>query len=184
MSDSQHPLETEYGLTAYELLDALQARFRARVTLEGAVAEVQLAAILSKLQYEGIIARFEPHDEDGKYDFTLYLPERGKTVRVECKNVRNSKKLQVEIQKTRASKTDPGSRYYDASHFDIIAVCLGKKTKNWKQFLFSNVADLSHHTIYPEKLAVMHSLPLLDSVNHEVWFSNLRLLLEKKFSTA
>ena len=39
---AKHPLEKEYGLSAYELLDALSKRFRARVTLEGAVAEVQM----------------------------------------------------------------------------------------------------------------------------------------------
>ena len=30
-----HPLEVEYGLTADELLDAIEKRFRAKVTLEG-----------------------------------------------------------------------------------------------------------------------------------------------------
>ena len=38
----EHPLERQYGLSAYELLDALDKRFRAKVTLEGAVAEVQM----------------------------------------------------------------------------------------------------------------------------------------------
>ncbi|WP_394796073.1 hypothetical protein [Armatimonas sp.] len=181
MSNSQHPLEIEYGLSALELLDALQARFRARVTLEGAVAEVQLTAHLTRLQYEGGIARFESHDEDGKHDFTLHLPEDKNIVRIECKNVRNSKRLQVEIQKTRASKNDPSSRYYDASHFEIIAVCLGKKTRNWKQFFFASAADLSHHKEYPEKLAVMHSLPASGNADNEIWFSDLRTLLRKKF---
>lgn len=37
-----HPLEIEYALTTDELLDAINRRFRAKVTLEGAVAEVHL----------------------------------------------------------------------------------------------------------------------------------------------
>ena len=37
-----HPLEAQYGLTAYELLDAVNKRFRLKAALEGAVAEVQM----------------------------------------------------------------------------------------------------------------------------------------------
>jgi hypothetical protein len=35
-----HALELKYGLTAQELLDAIDKRFRLKVALEGAVAEV------------------------------------------------------------------------------------------------------------------------------------------------
>ena len=35
-----HHLELKYGLTAQELLDAIDKRFRLKVALEGAVAEV------------------------------------------------------------------------------------------------------------------------------------------------
>ena len=38
----RHALEQEYGLTKEEILDAISRRFRAQVTLEGAVAEVHL----------------------------------------------------------------------------------------------------------------------------------------------
>ncbi|MCX6365695.1 MAG: hypothetical protein NTX57_03175 [Armatimonadetes bacterium] len=179
--ETKHPLEIEYGLTAHELLDALQARFRARVTLEGAVAEVQLAAQLSKLQYDGTIGRYEAHDEDGKHDFTIFLPKQDRQVRIECKNVRNSSRLQVEVQKTRTSKGDPSSRYYAASQFDILAVCMGKKTRNWKQFLFASISDLKRHAEYPEKLAVMHPLTQTNSIESTIWFDSLGTLIAEKY---
>jgi len=50
-----HPLEKEFGLTAEELLDAINRRFRAKVTLEGAVAEVHLGKHIKELHSRGII---------------------------------------------------------------------------------------------------------------------------------
>ena len=44
-----HPLDTRYGLTAHEFLDALDRKFRARVTLEGAVGELQMETKIRKL---------------------------------------------------------------------------------------------------------------------------------------
>jgi hypothetical protein len=85
-----HPLEIQYGLTAYELLDALDKRFRAKVTLEGAVAEVQLGKMIAELAQEGSIDRYEEHDRDGYPDFTIWLPDRATPYRVECKNVRDA----------------------------------------------------------------------------------------------
>ena len=66
-----HPLEHEYALTAAELLDAINRRFRAKVTLEGAVAEVHLGKKLKTLCDGGILHRFEEHDSDGYPDYTL-----------------------------------------------------------------------------------------------------------------
>jgi hypothetical protein len=69
-----HPLEIQYGLTASELLDALNKRFRAKVTLEGAVAEVHLEKKIKALQSRGAISRYEEHDLDGYPDFTIWVP--------------------------------------------------------------------------------------------------------------
>jgi len=69
-----HPLENEYALTADELLDAINRRFRAKVTLEGAVAEVHLGKKIKVLQDQHVIERFETHDSDGYPDYTIWLP--------------------------------------------------------------------------------------------------------------
>lgn len=141
-----HPLETEYGLTAEEMLDAINRRFRAKVTLEGAVAEVHLAKIVRSAEERGILERFEEHNIDGHPDFSLWLPGREQPLLLECKNIRNSNEayrvrgeivaFKVETQKTRTSAGDPSSRSYGVSQFEILAVCLGKKTRNWTDFLF------------------------------------------------
>ncbi len=72
-----HPLETQYGLTAHELLDAVNKRFRLKVALEGAVAEVQMEKRIHPL-VGSAIERYEAHDLDGHPDFSLWIPGRKK----------------------------------------------------------------------------------------------------------
>ena len=48
-----HALELKYGLTAQELLDAIDKRFRLKVALEGAVAEVHFERKLRIASREG-----------------------------------------------------------------------------------------------------------------------------------
>lgn len=59
-----HPLEDEYGLTAEEILTAVDKRFRLKVALEGAVAEVRFGRKLRELQEAGTIHCYENHDRD------------------------------------------------------------------------------------------------------------------------
>lgn len=183
----QHKLEVEYGLTANELLDALDKRFRAKVTLEGAVAEVQMEKQVRALQVAGVIARYEEHDLDGYPDFTIWLPNREEPILAECKNVRNKTEAyrskgvitgyKVETQKTRTSNADPTSRSYGVDQFHFIGVCLGKKTKNWTQFMYVRVEHLAVHITHPGKLAPMQMVPLPDSPNIEPWTNSLSDLL-------
>lgn len=182
-----HKLEDEYGLTADELLDALDKRFRAKVTLEGAVAEVQMEKQIRALQAAGIISRYEEHDLDGYPDFSIWLPNRGEPILAECKNVRDSKEgyrskgvitaYKVETQKTRTSNSDKSSRFYGINQFHFIGVCLGKKTKNWAQFLYLRVEHLAVHVEHPGKLAAMQMVPLPDSPNISPWMNTLSDLL-------
>ena len=46
----EHPLAKQYGLTAHELLDAVNRCFRLKVALEGAVAEVQMEKKIKTLE--------------------------------------------------------------------------------------------------------------------------------------
>jgi hypothetical protein len=185
-----HPLEQEFELTASEMLDAINRRFRAKVTLEGAVAEVHLGKHIKALHEKGIIVRFEEHDLDGYPDYSIWLPNRpGKEYRIECKNVRNTEEayrkngqivaFKVETQKTRASKGDPASRHYGFGQFEILAVCLGKKTHNWRQFMYIQTKNLAPHKNYPDKLAVMHPVPLPGSSPVRPWYTSLKDLLEE-----
>ncbi len=66
---AKHLLETKYGLTAGELLDAVNARFRLKVAVEGAVAEFHMSKHLERL-VGSTVSRYEQHDSDGRPDFS------------------------------------------------------------------------------------------------------------------
>lgn len=180
-----HRLEIEFGITATELLDAISRRFRLKVALEGAVAQVHLQRKIKALQDKGVIVRYEEYDINGYPDFTISPSKGNKPMLLECKNVRDEDyrtggvpvAYKVETQKTRAAKSDPSSRFYDSHYFDILAVCLGKKTGNWSDFLYIKIGDLSRHAKHSEKIGVMHRVPLPGSSNIAPWYQSLDELL-------
>ncbi len=163
-----HPLELKYGLTAEELLDAIERRLRLRVALEGAVAEVHFERKLRVASQEGWLAGYEGHDGDGMHDFTVFTLT-GQVMRVEVKTIRNTPNPKVELQKTRAAKGDSSSRYYDRTHFDVVAACVGRLTGDWSQFRYALTKTLPSHRNYPHKLQVMHNIPGQES-SEPRWF--------------
>ena len=84
-----HSLAEQYGLTADELLDAVNRRFRLKVALEGAVAEVQMEKKVKRL-VGSLIERDEAYDLDNHPDFGLWLPGIAERLLAECKNVRDT----------------------------------------------------------------------------------------------
>ena len=181
----EHLLEARYGLTAWELLDALENRFRARVALEGAVAEVQMEKKIRAL-VGTVVDRHEVYDIDGYPDFGIWAKGHPNPLLAECKTVRDTEEAyrsggevvayKVETQKTRASRGDPTSRYYGVGQFHILGVCLGKKTGSWSEFMFVRSADLVRHRTHEGKLAVMQRVPLPGS-ELAPWFDDLGRLL-------
>lgn len=171
-----HQLEIKYGLTSQELLDAINRRFRLKVALEGAVAEVHFERKLRIASREGWLTSYESHDVDGMHDFTV-VTLSGMTIRVEVKTIRNGQKPQVELQKTRAAKGDPSSRYYERDHFDVVAVCVGRFTGDWSQFRYAMVRELPAHRGYPNKLQVMHPIPKGEETQPR-WFSRFQDLID------
>ena len=184
----EHSLAIQFGLTADELLDAVNRRFRLKVALEGAVAEVQMEKQIRPL-VGSAIERYETHDLDGHPDFSIWLPNAKKPLLAECKNVRNHEEAyrkggevvayKAETQKTRASKGDPTSRFYGVDQFDILGVCLGKKTGDWSDFMFARVVDLARHQTHKGKLAVFQRVPLPDSESLAPWYNDLGELLRQ-----
>ena len=183
----KHTLESQYGLSAHELLDAVAKRFRLKVALEGAVAELQMEKKIGAL-FGSIVERYESHDLDSHPDFSIWLPNTQKPLLAECKNVRDREEAyreggkvvayKAETQKTRASKSDLTSRFYGVQQFDILGVCLGKKTGEWSDFLFVRVVDLIGHAKHTGKLAVMQRVPLPDSGDLSPWYNDLGELLK------
>lgn len=166
----KHPLCDRYGLTATEILDAIEKRFRLKVAVEGAIAEALVERCIRRLVGQ-TVDRHELHDEDGVHDFSIWIPGCTNPVRIECKNVRNSNEAfrsggevvayKVETQKTRAAKGDPTTRFYDVTQFDVLAVCLGKKTGNWQDMMFVRTLHLARQKTLPKKLAAIQRVPLL-----------------------
>lgn len=172
-----HGLETKYGLTAQELLDAIDRRFRLKVALEGAVAEVHFERKLRVAATEGWLAEYESHDVDGMHDFTV-VTTASQTLRVEVKTIRNGPRAKVEIQKTRAAKGDPSSRFYGHNQFDVIAVCMGRASGDWTQFRYALTRQLPRHRDYPEKLQVMHAIPSTANGVTPRWFSRFQDVID------
>lgn len=124
--------------SARDILDALENGFRARADLKGKLAELFAARYLDALQLSGVIDRYEWQDLDGEPDFIVWLRD-GPAITIEAKNVRSGPgTLRAETQKTRASKSDPMSRYYRVDQFDILAVCLYNRTGEWT-YLFTRI---------------------------------------------
>jgi hypothetical protein len=85
-----HPLEVQYGLSAEGLLEGVSRRFRAKVALEGVVAEVHLRKKIADVLAAGLIIRYEEHDRDNYPDYTIWIPDNDKAFRIECKNIRDA----------------------------------------------------------------------------------------------
>jgi hypothetical protein len=67
---------------------------------------------------------------------------------IECKNILRSTyadgTFRLDFQRTRASKSDPCSRYYAPEEFDLVAACLHPRTERW-EFRYALTADLDPH---------------------------------------
>ena len=98
-------------------------------------------------------------------------------MRVEVKTIRNGLKPRVEIQKTRNAKDDPSSRLYSADQFDVIAVCIGRLTGDWSQFRYAFASALPRHDKFPNKLKIMHDVPL-EQPGAIRWFSRLQEVID------
>lgn len=191
---AKHLLEKKYGLTSRELLDAIAKRFRLQAAIEGAVSEVHMERQIQRLIGD-VVESYESHDLDGQPDFSLKLPHRERPIRAETKNVRGSSAkggsdyrlkgkaiaYKVETQKTRTSKGDPSSRFYDIEKFEILGVCLGKKTGSWSDFLFVTTKDLTPHSSYGHKLAVFQRVPLPDADTLLPWYDDLGQLIRDHY---
>ena len=77
------------------------------------------------------------------------------------------------------ARGDATSRYYEADHFEILGVCLGKQTNDWTQFMFIRTVDLARHSQYPHKIAVMHRVPIPGSGDYGPWSESLETIIRQ-----
>lgn len=131
-----HKLVTELSLTERALFDLIAETSRLKMAVRGWVAEVHLETYL-----QGVPGVADCHriNQEGSADISLTF-RGGDPVLVECKNVASKTSAagvpKIDFQRTRASKSDPCSRYYQPSDFALLAACLHGVTKEWKfQFM-------------------------------------------------
>jgi len=139
-----HRLADEFQLSQTEILDLIQSAPRLKMAVRGWVAETHLVRQLADLPGVADCARLE---EDGRPDVRIVL--RGqRPLLIECKNILRSTyadgSFRLDFQRTRASKSDPCSRYYSAEEFDLVAACLHPRTECW-EFRYALTSDLDPH---------------------------------------
>lgn len=149
---SRHVLEEQFALTSEQILDIIGGRNRLSVAVRGGVAEYHLEQQLTGAPG---IASVQRLDVDAMHDFDVTLDD-GTLLRVECKNASPKTsadgRFKVEVQKTRASKGDPASRFYAVGGFDVVAACLFSPTGRW-EFRFGRTTDMARHKSFPDRLA-------------------------------
>ena len=127
-----HPLVAEFELDPDQILELIAGARRLKMAVRGWVAEEKLRAVLERTKG---VTDCERLDEEGGADLRLRW-NGGPPLLVECKNVlRKTNKdglAKIDFQRTRASKSDPCSRYYAPSDFDVVAGCLHAVTEDWE----------------------------------------------------
>lgn len=138
-----HALAVEFGLPPGKVLDLIGERRMLKVAVRGSVAEEHLLNELRAVPgVEDAKRILDDHGSDVEITF------RGKRLTVECKNssrMRTSDGFEkIDLQRTRASKTDPCSRYYKPEEFDLVAACIHAVTEKW-EFKYAPTAELDPH---------------------------------------
>jgi len=144
-SGTLHDLAAEFEISEEAILSMIQAAPRLKMAVRGWVAEHHLGTLL-----RGTIGVDSCHaiEEDGRPDFKV-IYKGSKPIFVECKNVLRKTladgTIRVDFQKTRASKSDPCSRFYRPNDFEILAACLHPCTENW-EFAFRMTSEMDLFT--------------------------------------
>ncbi len=145
-----HQLAAEFEMSEAQVLDLIASARRLKMAVRGWVAEEHLARQLSTL--EGVTECIRSDAEGGP---DLHLRYDNLPLTVECKNVlrvRSASGLaRMDLQRTRASKNDPCSRYYSPADFDVLAACLHAIEERWA-FRYAIPNTLDGHGRCPGKL--------------------------------
>lgn len=147
-----HPLLDELDIPPEGLLDLIDSASRLKMAVRGWVAEAHLEAYLSRL---GGVTECRRLEGDGVPDISLRW-KGGGPILLECKNVLrktdSAGRSRVDFQRTRASKGDPCSRYYQPGDFPILAACLHAVSEAW-EFRFALTAGLPGHRTCSGRIA-------------------------------
>jgi len=141
-----HPLVQQFSLSPDEILDLIAGARRLKMAVRGWVAEEHLRSTLSTIPD---ITCCERLDDEGGPDLRIAF-RGGPPITIECKNVARETDRQgnpkIDFQRTRASKGNPCSRYYEPSEFDVVAACLHSVTNTWN-FRYALSEELPPHKV-------------------------------------
>ena len=159
----QHPLELRFNASGWDILCAIERGFRAQVDVKGKLAEWFLYKQLVELKDTGVIENVTWYDIDGRPDFDIVIG--GRTIRMECKNVRSGESpksygedFRVEIQKTRNQLTGGPARGYKVDEFEVLAACLFNQAATW-DYVFVEAGRLARRAKFPDYLTIMQPVP-------------------------
>ncbi len=146
-----HGLAKEFAMPEKKVLDLISERRMLKMAVRGSVAEEHLVTALRAVPGVANCHRLEAdHGPD------VALVFQGKSLRVECKNssrVRTKDGLEkIDLQRTRASKADPCSRYYKPAEFDLVAACIHAVTEKW-EFKYAKANELDLHATCSGRLS-------------------------------
>jgi hypothetical protein len=138
-----HALAAEFALSERKVLDLIAERRMLKMAVRGSVAEEHLLTTLRAVPGVKDCKRLT---EDHGPDVSLSFQRR--SISIECKNssrVRTANGWEkIDLQRTRAAKSDPCSRYYKPEEFDLVAACIHAVTGRW-EFKFARSRELDRH---------------------------------------
>lgn len=139
-----HALAEEFELAESEVLDLIEKAPRLKMAVRGWVAEEHLFRELCA--FPGVTDCVHIQEEGGA---DVRLRYRGSMpLEIECKNVLRRTTAQglarIDFQRTRVSKSDPCTRYYKPTDFDVVAGCLHAVSSKW-EFRYALPGTLDPH---------------------------------------
>jgi len=139
-----HQLAREFEMSEAAILDLISDARRLKMAVRGWVAEQHL---VEHLRHVDGVSDCERIEAENSPDIQLRF-EGSDLLFVECKNVlripTGDGAPRVDFQRTRASKSDPCSRYYRPDDFDVLAACLHARTEQW-EYSFALTTELDAH---------------------------------------
>lgn len=146
-----HALAKEFALPERKVLDLISERRMLKMAVRGSVAEEHLVNTLRAVPGVENCHRLEAdHGPD------VALTFKGSKLTVECKNSSRERTKEgfekIDLQRTRASKADPCSRYYKPAEFDLVAACIHAVTERW-EFRYASTNELDSHATCKGRLA-------------------------------
>jgi hypothetical protein len=147
-----HALAQEFEMPERQVLDLIASARRLKMAVRGWVAEEKLVEALSRVKG---VSECQRIDVEGGADVTLRY-QGSNLLSVQCKNVLRETTAagepRMDFQKTRVSKGDHCTRFYEVDEFSLIAACLHAVSQRWT-FSYAVPTVLDRHATCTGRLS-------------------------------